>query len=41
MTGAKEPGSAACSKPDSPIFSYVELTLNLKKTDVVSHFQDT
>ncbi|EKO16791.1 hypothetical protein [Leptospira kirschneri] len=27
LTRAKEPGPAACGKPDSPRFSYVELTL--------------
>ncbi|EJO71433.1 hypothetical protein [Leptospira kirschneri] len=27
LTKAKEPGPAACGKPDSPRFSYVELTL--------------
>ncbi|WP_082287290.1 hypothetical protein [Leptospira kirschneri] len=29
LTRAKEPGPAACGKPDSPRFSYVELTLIL------------
>ncbi|EKO17476.1 hypothetical protein LEP1GSC081_0425 [Leptospira kirschneri str. H1] len=35
LTRAKEPGPAACGKPDSPRFSYVELTLVIIKKEVL------